>query len=121
MEGRVWLISLAFGALMTVTAIPADDGPLKYPPTRRGDQVDDYHGVKVPDPYRWLEEDVRKSDEVRQWVEEQNKVTNKYLDSIPERKGIQKRLTELWNYEKYSTPFNMWSCWERVRPRQSPR
>jgi len=77
----------------------------EYPKTRRVDHVDDYHGAKVADPYRWLEEDVRESDAVADWVEQQNKVTQSFLESIPERDGIEERLTELWNYEKQTTPF----------------
>jgi prolyl oligopeptidase len=83
----------------------AADGPIRYPETRRGDQADDYHGVKVADPYRWLEEDVRKSKAVADWVEAENRVTFGYLEGIPERARIKRRLTELWDYEKYHTPF----------------
>jgi len=85
-------------------AVIAADAPLMYPGTRRGDQVDDYHGTKVADPYRWLEDDVRKSPEVQKWVEAENEVTFAYLKGIPEREAIKKRLTELWNYAKYSVP-----------------
>ncbi|HEV3204875.1 MAG TPA: S9 family peptidase, partial [Gemmataceae bacterium] len=85
----------------------AGDGLIQYPQTRRVDHVDLYHGTKVADPYRWLEEDVRKSEEVAAWVAAQNKVTLAYLQSIPERDAIQRRLTELWNYEKYSVPFKV--------------
>ena len=77
---------------------------LNYPETRRVDQVDDYHGVKVADPYRWLEADVRESPEVATWVEKQNDVARAYLDAIPQRPQIAHRLTEIWNYERYSTP-----------------
>ena len=76
-----------------------------YPKTKKVDQVDDYHGTKVADPYRWLETDVRTSKDVADWVEAENKVTFAYLDTIPQRAAIRKRLTEAWNYEKYSTPF----------------
>ena len=76
-----------------------------YPETRRLEHYDDYHGVKVHDPYRWLEDDVRESAEVHAWVEAQNKVTSAYLDSIPEREPIRRRLIKLWDYEKYSTFF----------------
>ena len=75
-----------------------------YPETRRVDQVDEYHGVKVADPYRWLEADVRESPEVAAWVKQQNEIARKFLDSIPQRPAIENRLTELWNYERYSTP-----------------
>ncbi len=77
---------------------------LKYPPTKKVEVVDDYHGVKVADPYRWLEEDVRTSKEVAEWVEAQNKVTFAYLEGIPEREKIKQRIAELWNFEKMSSP-----------------
>jgi prolyl oligopeptidase len=92
------------GALLAGPA-PADE-TVKYPPTRRVELVETLHGVPVPDPYRWLEDDVRgESHDVADWVAAQNKVTTAYLDAIPERAGIRKRLTELWNYEKFSAPF----------------
>jgi prolyl oligopeptidase len=92
-------------ALVVSLAAAADDSPrLSYPSTRRVDHVDMYHGVKVPDPYRWLEDDVRKSPEVAAWVEAENRVTFAYLKSIPEREAIRRRLTELVNYERYSAP-----------------
>lgn len=99
-------LPFACGALLTlcVHAAFAGDTPLKYPKTKRGDQVDVYHGTKVADPYRWLEADVRESKEVAAWVEAENKVTNAYLEAIPERAAIKKRLTELWNFERFSMP-----------------
>ncbi len=75
-----------------------------YPPTRTVDQVDIYHGIEVEDPYRWLEADIRNSEDVANWVEAQNALTFHYLDRIPERGRIEKRLTELWDYERYSMP-----------------
>ncbi len=75
---------------------------LNYPVARRGTQVDDYHGTRVADPYRWLE-DVD-SPETKAWVEAENKVTFGYLATIPERAAIRNRLTQLWNYSKYDTP-----------------
>ncbi|MFN6053598.1 MAG: S9 family peptidase, partial [Planctomycetia bacterium] len=96
---------------LTITAIlmihqqsNAAEQPLNYPKTKTVEQVDDFHGTKVKDPYRWLEDDVRNSPEVKAWVEEQNKVTHAYLATIPEREKIRKRLTELWDYEKISAP-----------------
>ena len=77
--------------------------PLPYPVTRQDDTVDDYHGTKVPDPYRWLEDD--KSAETAAWVAAQNKVTFAYLDAIPEREQLRERLKSLFNYERYGTPF----------------
>ncbi len=76
---------------------------LSYPKAKKVSQVDDYHGTKVADPYRWLEDD--NSAETKAWVEAQNKVTFGYLRSIPQREQIKNRLTKLWNYEKYSAPF----------------
>jgi prolyl oligopeptidase len=74
-----------------------------YPAARKSDQVDDYHGVKVADPYRWLED--LDSAETRAWVEAENKLTFGFLESIPARTTIKERLTKLWNYEKYGIPF----------------
>jgi prolyl oligopeptidase len=74
-----------------------------YPAARRGDQVDDYFGTKVTDPYRWLE-DVD-SPESRAWIEAENALTFDYLGRIPERDAIRHRLTALWNYARYGTPF----------------
>ncbi|NJK75777.1 MAG: S9 family peptidase, partial [Microcoleus sp. SU_5_6] len=75
------------------------DRPLTYPTTRKSDIIDDYHGVKVSDPYRWLEDP--ESDETKAWVEAQNQVTFAYLSEIPAREKIKQRLTKLWDYEKY--------------------
>ncbi|MHB8970521.1 MAG: prolyl oligopeptidase family serine peptidase [Pirellulaceae bacterium] len=80
-------------------------GTLEYPQTATVDQVDDYHGTQVPDPYRWLEDDVRTSEQVAAWVAAENKVTFAYLETIPQRERLRGRLTELWDYEKYSSPF----------------
>jgi prolyl oligopeptidase len=77
--------------------------PLKYPETHKADVVDDYHGTKVADPYRWLEDD--NSAETKAWVEAQNKVTFAYLAGIPERAAIKDRLTKLMDYERFSAPF----------------
>ena len=79
------------------------DQALRYPDTQKIEQTDDYHGVSVSDPYRWLEDP--DSDETKAWVEAQNQITFGYLQQIPVREAIQKRLTQLWDYEKYSVPF----------------
>ncbi len=76
---------------------------MPYPKAAKGDVVDDYFGTKVPDPYRWLENDT--SAETKAWVIAENKVTQNYLSQIPYREEIKKRLEVLWNYEKYSAPF----------------
>lgn len=74
-----------------------------YPKTKKVDTVDTYFGIKVKDPYRWLEDDM--SDKTAKWVEEENKVTFNYLDHIPYRSTLKERLEKLWNYEKFSAPF----------------
>ncbi|MBN9120424.1 MAG: S9 family peptidase [Planctomycetes bacterium] len=91
-------------AVLVSTTHAEEPKKLKYPDTKRGDVVDDYHGTKVADPYRWLEDDVRKSKDVAAWVEAENKVTFGFLESIPQREPIKKRITDLWNYEKISAP-----------------
>jgi len=75
----------------------------KYPETKTVEQVDDFFGTKVSDPYRWLENDT--AADTKDWVRRENEVTSKYLWQIPFRDAIKQRLTELWNYEKYSAPF----------------
>ncbi len=77
--------------------------PLSYPQTRQVDQIDDYHGTPVADPYRWLED--LDAPETEAWIQAQNQVTFAYLDQIPSREQIKERLTKLWNYERYSAPF----------------
>jgi prolyl oligopeptidase len=74
-----------------------------YPKTRTVEQVDNYHGVKVADPYRWLEDD--NSADTKQWVESQNALTMPYLESIGDRAAIRQRLTKLFNYERFTTVF----------------
>src|SRR5690349_10581924 len=81
---------------------PATDGPITYPTARKGDVVDDYHGTRVPDPYRWLEDP--DSAETRAWVEAENEITFGFLGKIPKRAAIEKRITALWNYERVSAP-----------------
>ena len=76
---------------------------IAYPNTRTTNITDTYHGVSVSDPYRWLEDP--NTDETAQWVKAQNKVTFGYLNALPGRDQLNARLTELWNYERYGTPF----------------
>src|SRR3989441_538216 len=100
------LCSLAGGFLLTgmfASAAPAGAQSLQYPAARKSDVVDDYHGTRVPDPYRWLEDP--DSPESRAWIEAQNRLTAAYLAEIPARSTIRERLTKLWNYPKYGTPF----------------
>ena len=75
-----------------------------YPETPTVAQADDFFGETVADPYRWLEEDVRESDRVAEWVAAQNAVTGTYLASLPGRAQIEERLKTLWDYEKFTLP-----------------
>lgn len=90
-----------FALLMFIAPILAA-GQIQYPTTKKGETTEDYHGTKVADPYRWLEDD--NSEETKAWVEAQNKVTFDYLATLPQRDKIKKRLEELWNYPRYSSP-----------------
>lgn len=76
---------------------------IDYPKTKKVDTITNYFGVDVKDPFRWLEDD--RSPETENWVKEQNKVTFSYLNQIPFREALNKRLTNLWNYEKVGSPF----------------
>jgi len=76
----------------------------EYPHTATVDAVDDYHGTEVADPYRWLEDDVRESPDVAEWVAAQNAVTNAYLEELPMRGQFAERLKALWNYERFGVP-----------------
>ncbi len=78
------------------------DSSMNYPVTAKTNQVDDYHGTRVADPYRWLEDD--NSPATKEWVEAENKVTFGFLEKIPQRAAIKQRLTELWNYERFGVP-----------------
>lgn len=89
-------------AILFKLALGAGGQGLQYPRTRKVDHVDTYHGIKIPDPYRWLEDD--NSQETAKWVEEQNKVTFGYLERIPYRSKIKDRLQALYNYPKYYQP-----------------
>ena len=74
-----------------------------YPPTRQVNAVDDYQGVKIADPYRWLEE--LNSEETKEWVDAQSAITAKYLESLPLREVFRKRITELWDFPKITVPW----------------
>ena len=92
---------LLFAAFLAVN-VPAQGG-FNYPKPRRSDQVDDFHGVKVADPYRWLEDD--NSAETKAWVKAQNAITDKYLATMPQREPAKRLYTELYNFEKFGIPF----------------
>ena len=99
----VLTLSISISPLTRLASAHHGDSPkLTYPETRRVNVVDTYFGTKVPDPYRWLEDD--NSPEVAAWVEAENKVTFGYLDKIPYRAQLKDRLTKLLNYPKYSAP-----------------
>jgi len=85
------------------TGAQTQNAPLSYPAAARGTQVDDYHGVSIADPYRWLED--TDSPATKAWVEAQNRLTDSFLATIPERPAIKTRLTEIWNYARFSAPF----------------
>jgi prolyl oligopeptidase len=101
-RSRIFTI-LIVSANIGVSAIPAAGQSLNYPVTRKSDQVDDYHGTRVADPYRWLEDD--NSAETLAWVQAENEVTFAYLNKIPYRAQVKHRLEELFNYAKYTSPF----------------
>ncbi len=90
------LCCYSYAQQMNIKALP-------YPQVKKVDTVDTYFGTKVPDPYRWLEND--QADDTKAWVIAENKITQNYLAHIPYREAIHHRLETLWNYEKYSAPF----------------
>jgi prolyl oligopeptidase len=92
---------LAVAAALTPAATQAQT--MAYPAARRAEQVDVLHGTRVADPYRWLED--TESAETRAWITAQNRLTDSYLEAIPGRARITERLKELWNYERFGTPF----------------
>jgi prolyl oligopeptidase len=94
---RIGIYLLTLWATVAVAAAP------EYPPTRRDATLDDYNGVKVADPYRWMEQ--LDSPETRDWVQAEARITDSYLEKIPVRQSIQSRLTVLLNFEKFGIPF----------------
>lgn len=97
-------IILFFTVILMITSCNMNKkSKIIYPETRKGDVADTYFGTTVPDPYRWLEDDM--SDETAEWVKAQNEVTFAYLNQIPYRSEIKSRLEKLWNYERFSAPF----------------
>ena len=89
--------------MVVATAISMNAQKIQYPETRKGNTTDTYFGTTVPDPYRWLEDD--RSEETAAWVKAENEVTFNYLEQIPFRESIKKRMEQLWNYERVSAPF----------------
>src|SRR5207248_7841943 len=96
----------AMAGLFCAAARANDTDPdtkrLRYPDARKSDQTDDYHGVTVADPYRWLEN--TDSSETRAWIATENQLTASYLTPLPDRDPLPARLEALWNYEKWSAP-----------------
>jgi prolyl oligopeptidase len=88
--------------IMTISSCCNEQDEIKYPVSKKVDQTDEYFGVQVADPYRWLEDD--NSEETAEWVKAENAVTDAYLSQIPFREKIVDRLTEIWNYPRYRTP-----------------
>jgi len=97
----------AMACLATLPLLAAA-GP-NYPPAARGDHIDKYHGVAVPDPYRWMEE--IDSPQTRSWVQAQDQISRKYLGALAHRDEIARRLQEIWNFERWSAPERYGSNW----------
>ena len=91
---RIWLalLILPFAAIASAQSAPA----IHYPETARGNVVDEQFGERVADPYRWLENDVRRDDQVRAWVTAQNQVTQAFLSGLPARAAFRARMTQMY-------------------------
>ena len=108
-HSRGFLVAIA-AASACVTLASCDSGPVEeetarlvYPQAKHSDQVDDYFGTQIADPYRWLED--LDSTETAAWVQAENALSQPYLEAIPQRAWLVKRLTELWNHERYGQPY----------------
>ncbi|MGZ5495131.1 MAG: S9 family peptidase, partial [Candidatus Aminicenantales bacterium] len=100
---KMTLLLVLLSVVLAFAACQKSAAKLTYPVTKKVDQVDDYFGTKVADPYRWLEDD--NAEDVKAWVQAENAVTFGYLDKIPFRPKIKARLNEIYNYPRYSSPF----------------
>ena len=87
---------------ITLNILTARGNTLSYPDSKPGETVDTLHGIRVPDPYRWLED--LNSDQTAAWVKAQSSLTNSYLDAIPGRQVLKNHLTKLWNVERLGVP-----------------
>lgn len=105
MNKRMILWGLAAALALAAGAFSQEAKKMTYPVTKTVDQVDDYFGTKVADPYRWLEDD--RSAETEAWVKAQNAVTFGHLEQIPFREALKKRLMDIYNYPRYSAPFRV--------------
>ena len=91
-----------FYVLSTDLAAQTSQTAQDYPQSPKAEVQDDYHGFTVPDPYRWLED--TESAETAKWVAAQNEVTQAYLESLPQREPMRRRLEKLWNCERCGIP-----------------
>ena len=98
-------MTLAVLSIITISmlGLPAHAGKYTYPEARKTDVTDNYHGTMVEDPYRWMEDP--EAEETVKWVEAQNKLFHSFIENEPSREAVEKRITELWNYPKYSLPY----------------
>jgi len=95
--------------LVSTVALATPGKPLSYPAAATGNVVSDYHGVKVPDPYRWMED--IDSPQTRAWVEAEGKLSRGYLDALPRRDEIAAHLKQIWNFERWSAPTRHGKFW----------
>ncbi|HEX4387632.1 MAG TPA: prolyl oligopeptidase family serine peptidase [Steroidobacteraceae bacterium] len=95
---------LATLGLLAVAGLALGAGTLTYPPAPRGEVADDYHGTRVADPYRWLED--LDAPATRAWVQAQANLTETYLAAIPEREAIRERLGRLYDFDRTGIPFS---------------
>lgn len=108
-------LTIFFVAILTILLLSAcksmndKKNKLIYPKAEKQNVIDNYFGTEVADPYRWLEDDT--AAKTLEWVDAENAVTNKYLDSIPFRENMRSRLEKLWNYPKYGAPFKKGDYW----------
>ncbi|MES2158083.1 MAG: prolyl oligopeptidase family serine peptidase [Pseudomonadota bacterium] len=107
--GRLFLLPLLLAASPALAgpdaaAIAAGGQDLRYPAARRLDLVEDHFGVKVADPYRWLENDVRADPAVRDWVDAENGLTRRYIDGLPGREAFKARMQALFAHGRYTVP-----------------
>ena len=103
---RLWLsvVAVALALVLGQAQAQQPGSAFRYPQAPRSDTIDDYHGTRVADPYRPLEDPDAPA--TRAWVEAENKITFSYLETIPKRQAIRTRLTALWDYEKFTPPKN---------------
>jgi len=104
MKIKIILLSTLWTGLSVVSAMGQNNNSLIYPKPRKANVTDNYFGTKVPDPYRWMENDT--SQEVKEWVQAENKVTETFMYQVPYRKIIHDRLTEIWDYARYTAPIH---------------